>query len=267
MKLLSLSSAIIAASATLSLPSLAATTIFDNNGNSRITNYSQGPIASIYKDHTSAREVSLFVYRNSFQSVCSSANIYNSNTDSLITRGNIIAGDVNTSTLNIRASLPEAALDQQKVVRIQCTSENGTAYSVEHKIPAVPSVQWNSNLVATSEWTPAGGCQQSHCNPGFGSFASMNYNASLNVVNHSMEGSCQLDWNRGADIALFHGQNSRENFHTDYFTTNVAITEYEPPVIIQRISCQNSAGTTSAVQVWEIVGGTIEQVEDTTFVQ
>lgn len=245
------------------------TTIHDENGNSRLTQYGWGPITSALTDSSgSARQPSIYLYRNSNDAICDHANVYEADTGTWIANGPVSSVDIRTSTLRVDIEIPEEFLTVNKMVSVGCTEQNGTRYEVNHRLPAVPSIQWDSELTATGDWIPPQQpCERVMCHPGFGHYESLQYSAALAVVNHSNEGSCQLDYQHGAQIPLFHGKNNRDNFHSDIFITNLPIDAYQPPVTVQKISCHNPAGSTFSVQVWEIVGGNIQLADDFTYIQ
>ncbi len=258
--LFSISSFVIASPAPYSV-------VYDTDGLGRDTHYDHGPVTSITTSSYSARKFSLFIFRQDFTSSCSYANVFDIDTGARIADGPITAADIKTTTMTLNLDFSDADLQKNKVIRLNCEDAEGNMIGVEHKVPGAPTVEWTSSLTPTGTWIPAAGCARAHCNPGFGHFTELNYIATIIVNNNTDEGYCQVSQERGASIGLFHGKHDRTNFYSDYFSTDTIINAYEPPVILQRISCQNSGGTTNVTQVWEITDGTIHQVENSSYIQ
>jgi hypothetical protein len=241
--------------------------IYDTDGVGRETIYDHGPISSVMTTSASARQFSIYIFRNTITANCNYANIFELDTGERLADGPIVASGENSTTLVANIAFKDDILQKNKVVRLSCSDNDGNIFGVEHKIAGAPKIDWTSNVTPAGNWVPTAGCERAHCNPGFGHFEALNYNATIIVNNNTEEGTCHISQEKGASIGLFNGKQERTHFYSDYFATNLMINAYEPPVILHRISCQNPGGTTVLTQAWEVVDNSIRQIENSTFIQ
>lgn len=228
--------------------------IYDTDGLGRISNYDEGPIASIITSSYSARQLSLYIYRKNSIATCDYANVFNIDNGERVADGPVTSADINTSTLSLNLQFKDDDLQKNKLVSLSCHDENGNFFSVEHKVPGAPKVEWTSDLQPKGSWRPA-------AYTGVGRFDSLKYTAVISVNNNTSEGNCLVSDERGYSIGFFHGQHERKNFYSDYFSTDIEIMPYDPPILLHKITCYNSGGTTTAVQVWQVDENGIKKLD------
>lgn len=256
-------------SAALSVNTLAATNtnIYDTDGLGVQSHYNQGPVTHVTGSSYSARHLSLYIFSPSVDSSCISANAYDLDSGDFIVNAPINQADIKGTTLLLQMQFPEDALQRNKEIRMNCYGDDGAPFTVMHKMPGAPSIEWTSNLQPSGAWTPAPGCERAHCNSGFGHYESLNYQSTITVNNHADNGLCYVEQDQNLELGLFHGRDYREDFHSDVFVNNQTINAYNPPVILQKISCQNSTGTTSYIQVWDVSTEDVRLIEDYSYIQ
>lgn len=243
------------------------TTIYDTDGMGLQSHYNQGPVTHVTGSSYSARHLSLYIFSPSVNSTCVSANAFDLESNDFIVNAPIHQADTQGTTLLLQMQFPEESLQRNKLISLNCYGDDGAPYSVEHKMAGAPTIEWTSNLKASGAWVPAPGCGRAHCNPGFGHYKSLSYESMITVNNNVDNGFCYVEQDQNLELGLFHGRDYRENFHSDVFVNTKTINAYNPPVILQKISCQNSTGTTSYIQVWDVSTEDIRLIEDYSYIQ
>lgn len=242
----------------LSWPTLAQThKVYDTDGFDRHTDYAQGPLIAAATHNTSARDALIYLYHKDTVSHCDSGAFYRSEDSDFIASAWITSiapvADI------VQARIPESALNVNKYLEVSCQDVRGVRYLIQHKIPSLPHINWQAEV------TPAGNFIE--VSRGYSYHDAIGYSGSLNIDNHTRQGSCRVTQDRGTALGLFNGKSSKHLFHADVFVTHIQVSN-DQPVLLQSIQCSNPSGTTRRLKVWDLTKEEqIELIEDQQFYQ
>ena len=250
-----------------STSAMANTYVFDQDGAARDTNYAQGPITTVRTDAASAHNINAYIFPKDATITCDTAALFNDQTGEYIAVVNVHGADIRGTTKVAEFSFAgdNQVFQANKTVELRCADNNGEQFLVHHKVPGAPLINWTASVSAAGPWTGPQPCGL-RCNPGHGSYSALQFQGSMNVTNNAPDGVCYTERDDLA-VGLFHGGEYRANFHSDVFSASKYATTYNPPVVFEKVTCQNSAAKTTALKVWQITGDSIELVEDTFWIQ
>lgn len=248
----SVSAAIAAAGFCLSVSAFAApfSVQYDTDGKNRASQYAQGPVKQVITVSASALNYQAYIFSDVDVNECEYASAYDQASGNLIGSATVNHSEYKAYPQNFSMSFEPQYAQNDKLIKLACSDVDGSRVEVQHKVPGAPIIDWSSSLVGQGEWTPAGGCGHSHCGGGFGSFESVQYNATVKVNNQTSDAYCRQE-SHGLDVNLFHGKDYRVDFYSDQFWTSAIAAEYTAPTITQRVICENSGGITTYTQIWE----------------
>lgn len=221
----------------------------DTDGYERLTQYASGPVASatIISEYAHHLTVELLLAQDT--SYCDVANVY-SNTGGWNNNGEHVANtrvtiDTNNpSKLTASVAIPEQFLSTNKKLRVSCYDAQGTDYKVQVNIPGAPDVDWQIDVTPKGEFV--------HQPYSFGYHSEYHVSSRLTVNNHNNQAYCSVVANRGVELGLFSGKESKGPFHSDVFTANKDVVNVRQPVLYQILECENAAGKTLAVKVFSL---------------
>lgn len=218
------------------------TVIGDYDGYNRLTEHQQGPVLSWQTDSSSGHQLKVYLHRRS-GSQCEVPALYSEQTQQYLApvRQTALSPQVDF----LEAEVPASALTEHKVLLADCRDADGQRYQVQHKIPALPKISWNTRV------SPAG--QFIRQPRGYDYHNAIAVQSNLQISNYSTESYCESDSSTGWDqsLKLFHGKTGHGPFQEDVFVTNVTVENHRP-VLSQSIVCSNPAGKTRIVRVWEL---------------
>ncbi|KZN38912.1 hypothetical protein [Pseudoalteromonas luteoviolacea] len=219
--------------------------IVDVDGFERVTNYAYGPVQSAIIVSERAHKLSLHVNLRDAQSDCGFANVYSIKTYSHLSTLNITKDVDDANSLILETELnDESALLDSKTVHINCTDAQGSNYTVQVNIPGAPVVDWQISLEPAGEFV-----YQPYS---FGYHSAYKIKSLLRVNNQNTQSYCTTLANRGVSLGLFNGEDKKGPFHSDVFVKNEVVVNDAQPVLYQIIECENAAGKTMAVKVFNL---------------
>ncbi|WP_440053934.1 hypothetical protein ACSLBF_13795 [Pseudoalteromonas sp. T1lg65] len=216
---------------------------FDTDGFERVTEYSQGPVATSIITSEFAHHLNVYLHPRANGDSCSYGNIYDHTTGQQIAHANVTRVPAQVFIQQASADIPEEFLTNNKRLVVSCTTAEGEDYDVMVNVPGAPIVNWELKAEPRGEFVYRSQAYSYH--------SAYEVTSVLNVNNQGNGGSCKTLSNRGVELGLFHGKDGKGNFHSDVFSTNVTVdnSEATQPVIYQILECQNAAGKTMAVKV------------------
>lgn len=224
----------------------AAQTIYDEDTKAeRTTIYSSGPVQQMTTLSSSAYSMQIHYTTKDYVS-CPQAAVYDEATDQLIS-------DFYASNQVITGSIPPGLEKTEKSLRLNCEYTNGEKYTIHHKIPAVPNIQWESQL------TPENLVPASAYNPSY--YQELNYDSQVLFNNHVGDGECVAGNNVGTTPLLLGDSNRVTNRVSDYFVTSgqAYYQDIRTPYLVSELICKTAGGTTRAVEIWTINENTKEK--------
>ena len=249
--------------ACLSVLSLSAsvnvTNVYDTDGHDRHTYLSLGPVSSLTTANDTARDLTVYVYRENANSNCNYGEVYDVNTGATITPVNIAPAGATMYVDKVDAPLPESALNTNKSLKLTCSDENGDVYNVYHKLPSVPQISWNGQVESTGEFI--------YQSQSYGYHDEIRYSGIINVNNQTTDSYCYSDADRGVPLNLFNDKSGKGNFHSDVFVAERTLSN-TAPVLFQSITCVNPMGSTRLIKAWELTDETeIRLIVDETIIR
>ncbi|MBQ4836497.1 hypothetical protein [Pseudoalteromonas luteoviolacea] len=236
---------------------VASVTVNDVDGYDRESKYTGGFMDRIVTDSDHSRTFGAWAFRADTYGSCSTGAVYDEVSGEFIANVAIAPAGHNTWHIDrivLQGQFTEAQLQRTRVLSLSCESEAGESFTVNHKIPAVPKITWDATLTGVGEWqSPACGGQSSHCG-GAGWYEQLSYTSSILVNNGTEDGFCTSQINDGLVSKVFNGYDSTPLFHTNHYALNNEVYNYNGRVFRQTVSCQNPAGTTEQVTIWEVTG-------------
>ncbi|MBQ4813011.1 hypothetical protein A7985_15505 [Pseudoalteromonas luteoviolacea] len=219
--------------------------IIDTDGFERVTHYAYGPVQSATITSERAHTLSLSVRLRDTQNDCQFANVYSSKTYSHLSglRVSVDANDPKNLTLESDLN-DESVLQEPKSVHINCTDSQGVDYKVQVNIPGAPVVDWQISLEPAGEFI--------HQPYSFGYHSAYEIKSLLKVNNQNTQSYCTTLANRGVSLGLFNGEDRKGPFHSDVFVKSDMIVNHAQPVLYQIIECENAAGKTMVVKVFNL---------------
>ena len=227
-----------------SLSASGAEKIFDTDGFERTTNFSSGPIHSAQIVSQSAHQLELYLYPRNLTESCHSAEVYAENSYIPQVFVELVGGSRSVSS--VKAQIPEELLTENKRVIAHCRDEENKEYEVHVLVPGAPIIDWQASVEPSGEFI--------YRNNSYSYHSSYKVNSHLKVNNQESQGFCYTVSNRDVELGLFHGVPGKGPFHSDVFVSQSSIdnSAVPQPVIYQVIACENAAGKTRAVKVWEL---------------
>ncbi|SFC72019.1 hypothetical protein [Pseudoalteromonas denitrificans] len=218
--------------------------IFDIDGVSVETNYSQGPVSRVATSDRSAQKLGFHIVYNNPESNCEYANLYSREDGTLIANVQVTPSNYsNYVDYAIIFDLPESHFTHGKVLQLGCKDKNNQDVTILHKIPGVPKVTWDATV------TPVGNFIYQTQSYSF--HDEVSYQGKITVSNGTTESICKSVIDYGQTLNLFHGKSSHSNFYSDVFTTAETFSNTKP-VLYQAIECSNSAGSTRMIKQWDL---------------
>ncbi|KZW99881.1 hypothetical protein JL49_14735 [Pseudoalteromonas luteoviolacea] len=221
--------------------------IADTNGYDRHTVYADGPVSRVVITSEFAHNFSADIeLRDGAR--CEYGNLY-SNVDSSHIVNAAVQPDANIvgqATIGINNGIPEERLTDSKLLKLGCYDADNTWYHVLVNVPGAPIVNWDITVEPAGEFV-----NQPYS---FGYHSAYRVKSTLNVDNQNRSQSyCHTVANRGVSLGLFHGEDTSNVFHADVFTQDKVYTnDTAQPVLYQIIECENAAGKTMAVKVFNL---------------
>ena len=219
------------------------TNVYDTDGQNRHTHLSMGPVSSLATANDTARELTVYVYRNHASSECHYGEVYDVNAGLTITSVQIGSAGATMYVDKVDAPLPESALNKNKALKLTCSDENGDVFKVHHKLPSVPQVTWNATVEPTGDFI--------HQSQSYSYHDEIRYNGIINVNNETTDSYCYSDSDRGVPLNLFNDVSGKGNFHADVFVADRTLSN-TAPVLYQSIICANPMGSTRLIKAWEL---------------
>ncbi len=217
-------------------------TVWDYDGYNRETMHAAGPVASLQTDSVAGHQLRVYLRRQPGAS-CQLVNVYAEDGGRYIAPVRITALAANIDFLE--ADIPSEALTEHRVLEAFCTDKAGAQFRVQHKIPALPKIEW------TAELSPAGEFIRQP--RGYDYHTALAYQGQLKVNNYSSEAHCESDFSTSWShpLYLFNGQAGKSNFQEDVFVTRATL-QNNKPALSHSVICTNPAGKTRLVKVWEL---------------
>ncbi|TQF69809.1 hypothetical protein [Pseudoalteromonas luteoviolacea] len=224
--------------------------IADVDGFERVTNYAYGPVQSALITSDRAHKLTINVQLRNEQNVCDFANVYSNKTNAHLSYVNIVADTQSNTMLLLDADLnDESSLLDSKSVHINCRDESGIGYNVFLNIPGAPIVDWQISLEPAGEFI-----YQPYS---FGYHSAYSIKSKITVNNQNTQSYCTTLANRGVSLGLFNGEDRKGPFHSDVFIKNEVVMNPAQPVLYQIIECENAAGKTMVVKVFNLTNPTL----------
>ncbi|MDK1285937.1 hypothetical protein [Pseudoalteromonas umbrosa] len=201
------------------------------------TYYAQGPISEVEVQSRSASYLSARFFVSGADVNCPKAQVINENTWQVLAE---LPVQGNTA---ITGTLPSGFESTPKSLQITCHSDSKT-YSVYHKIPAAPGINWESQITV-SNWVNG-----SHA----GYYANINYVSAAFVNNNAPDGLCTFSNLVGQTPSVIESKQGVA-FNSAHFTTEgtaLADGQYVYRYVVSEIICKNAGGTTRAVEAWDL---------------
>ncbi|MCG7548927.1 hypothetical protein [Pseudoalteromonas sp. Of7M-16] len=219
--------------------------VADVDGYERTTSYAYGPVSSVAITSEHAHKLILNVQLSNEFSRCDNANVYSNRTHTNLASLNVsINSHVLTSLTMETEFSDESALQDPKTVHIGCTDEFGQEFNVLVNVPGAPIVDWQVSL------QPAG--KFIYIPYSYGYHSAYKIESRLSVNNQNTQSYCTTLANRSVSLGLFHGEDRKGPFHSDVFIKNEVLTNPAHQVLYQIIECENAAGKTMAVKVFNL---------------
>ncbi|MDK1286637.1 hypothetical protein [Pseudoalteromonas umbrosa] len=221
--------------------------VADTNGYDRHTVYSYGPVSRVVITSEFAHNFSADVeLRDGAR--CDNGNLYSNVDSSHVVNVGIQADatNANAATIGVTNAIAEDKLTHNKTLHLSCYDADNTWYNVLVNVPSAPIVDWDITV------EPAGDFVNQPYS--FGYHSAFRVKSTLNVNNQNKSQSyCYTVANRGLSLGLFHGSDTSNTFHSDVFTQDKVYTnDTAQPVLYQIVQCENAAGKTMAVKVFNL---------------
>lgn len=219
--------------------------IADEDGFERVTHYDMGPVSSAMITSEHAHKLTLNVQLRDELSVCNHANVYSNETHTNLANLSVSVDTHSIMNLTLEADLhDENVLQDSKTVHISCIDAHGDDYNVLVNVPGAPIVDWQVTLAPEGKFI--------YIPYSYGYHSAYRINSLLKVNNQNTQSYCTTVANRGVSLGLFHGEDRKGPFHSDVFVKNEVITNPAHQVLYQIIECENAAGKTMVVKVFNL---------------
>ncbi|MDK1287099.1 hypothetical protein [Pseudoalteromonas umbrosa] len=224
--------------------------IADEDGFERLTHYIDGPVSHVLITSEHAHKLTLNVQLRDEFSRCYNANVYSNETHNNLANLSLSVDVDSTQSLTLEADLnDENALQASKTVHINCLDGDGIDYNVLVNVPGAPIVDWQVTLEPEGKFI-----YQPYS---YGYHSAYRIRSSLSVNNQNTQSYCSTVANRGVSLGLFHGEDRKGPFHSDVFIKNDVLTNPAHQVLYQIIECENAAGKTMVVKVFNLTNPNI----------
>ncbi|TQF71141.1 hypothetical protein [Pseudoalteromonas luteoviolacea] len=224
--------------AVVSMSAVSNEVIYDTDAQAGIsTQFTYGPISEVQVQSRSALHLSARFFVTDADVNCSNAQVINENTWQVLAE---LPVQGNTA---ITGSLPGGFESMPKSLQITCYSDSKT-YTVHHKIPAAPTINWESQ-VAVSGWVNG-----SHA----GYYENINYVSAAFVNNNAPDGQCTFSNLVGQAPNVIESKQGLAFNSAHFSTEGVALADgqYVYRYVVSEIICKNAGGTTRAVEAWDL---------------
>ncbi|KZN39802.1 hypothetical protein N474_17630 [Pseudoalteromonas luteoviolacea CPMOR-2] len=236
---------------------VASVTVEDLDGYNRESKYTAGVVNRIVTDSLHARTFNGWLFRNDAYDKCETGVVYDEITGQVIAPVGTTPGGAQAYTVDsifLQGNFTDEQLQRTRVLAMNCESASGEQFVVKHKIPALPKITWDAQLVGVGPWNkPDCSGPAQHCG-GAGWYNEVSYTSSLHINNGTKDGYCTATAGEGSYSKVFNGYDSTPLFHTNHFAVSDVLYKSNSRIFRQEVSCNNPAGTTERLTVWEITG-------------